>query len=48
MVSFTPQPLYNQGKSPWFLLDRRLGARFTTLWRSEIHISLKIHADALN
>jgi hypothetical protein len=24
MVSFTPQPLYPQGKSPWYPLDRRL------------------------
>jgi hypothetical protein len=23
--SFTPLPLYPQGKSPWYLLDRRLG-----------------------
>jgi len=22
---FTPQPLYPQGKSPWYPLDRRLG-----------------------
>jgi hypothetical protein len=25
MVSFTPWPLYPQGKIPWYLLDRRLG-----------------------
>jgi hypothetical protein len=25
VVSFTPQPLYPQGKSPWYPLDRRLG-----------------------
>jgi hypothetical protein len=25
MVSFTPRPLYSQGKSPWYQLDRRLG-----------------------
>jgi hypothetical protein len=25
MVSFTPQPLYPQGNSPWYSLDRRLG-----------------------
>jgi hypothetical protein len=24
-VSLTPRPLYPQGKSPWYLLDRRLG-----------------------
>jgi hypothetical protein len=24
VVSFTPQPLYSQGKSPWYALDRRL------------------------
>jgi hypothetical protein len=24
VVSFTPRPLYTQGKSPWYLLDRRL------------------------
>jgi hypothetical protein len=25
MVSFTPRPLYPQGKSPWYPLDKRLG-----------------------
>jgi len=25
MVSFTPLPLYPQGTSPWYPLDRRLG-----------------------
>jgi hypothetical protein len=25
VISFTPQPLYPQGKSPWYPLDRRLG-----------------------
>jgi hypothetical protein len=25
MVSFTPRPLYRQGKNPWYPLDRRLG-----------------------
>jgi hypothetical protein len=25
MVSFTLQPLYPQGKSPWYPLDRRVG-----------------------
>jgi hypothetical protein len=25
VVSFVPQPLYPQGKSPWYPLDRRLG-----------------------
>jgi len=25
LVSFTPQPLYPQGKSPWYPLYRRLG-----------------------
>jgi hypothetical protein len=25
VVSFTPQLLYRQGKSPWYPLDRRLG-----------------------
>jgi hypothetical protein len=25
LVSFTPQPLYPQGKRPWYALDRRLG-----------------------
>jgi hypothetical protein len=25
VVSFTPQPLYSQGKDPWYPLDRRLG-----------------------
>jgi hypothetical protein len=25
VVSFTPRPLYSHGKSPWYLLDRKLG-----------------------
>jgi hypothetical protein len=25
VVSFTPQLLYSQGRSPWYPLDRRLG-----------------------
>jgi hypothetical protein len=25
VVSFTPQPIYHQGKSTWYPLDRRLG-----------------------
>jgi hypothetical protein len=25
VVSFTPQPLYPQGRSPWYPLDTRLG-----------------------
>jgi hypothetical protein len=25
VVSFTPRPLYPQGNSPWYPLDRRLG-----------------------
>jgi hypothetical protein len=25
VVSFTPRPLYLQGKSPWYPLSRRLG-----------------------
>jgi len=25
LVSFTPQPIYPQRKSSWYLLDRRLG-----------------------
>jgi hypothetical protein len=25
VVSFTPLPLYPQGKSPWYQFDRRLG-----------------------
>jgi hypothetical protein len=25
MVSFTPRPLYYQGKNPWYPLDRKLG-----------------------
>jgi hypothetical protein len=25
MAIFTPQPLYSQGKSPWYTLGRRLG-----------------------
>jgi hypothetical protein len=25
VVSFTPRPLYSQGRNPWYPLDRRLG-----------------------
>jgi hypothetical protein len=25
VVRFTPQPLYSQGKIPWYPVDRRLG-----------------------
>jgi hypothetical protein len=25
VVSFTPRPLYLQGKSPWYTLDSKLG-----------------------
>jgi hypothetical protein len=25
VISFTPQPLYSWGRSPWYILDRRLG-----------------------
>jgi hypothetical protein len=25
VVSFTPRPLYHQGESPWYPLDRKLG-----------------------
>jgi len=29
VVSFTPQPLYPWGKSPWYPLDRRLGGPYS-------------------
>jgi hypothetical protein len=32
VVSFTPRPLYPQGKSPWYLLDRRLGVSLHPYW----------------
>jgi hypothetical protein len=31
VVSFTPRPLYPQGKSPWYPLDTRLGVHQTSL-----------------
>jgi hypothetical protein len=38
-VSFTPQPLYPQGKSPWYPLDRKLGGApvpgWTRWWREK-------------
>jgi len=34
--------LHPHGWSPRFPFDRRLGARLTTVWRNETHISLKI------
>jgi hypothetical protein len=39
MVSFTPRPLYPQGKSCWYPLDRRLGgpqSRFDAVMEREI------------
>jgi hypothetical protein len=30
VVSFTPRPLYPQGKSPWYPLDRRLVIQLET------------------
>jgi hypothetical protein len=36
VVSFTPLPLYPQGKSPQYLLDRRLGGpQSRSGWRGE-------------
>jgi hypothetical protein len=32
VVSFTPRPLYPQGKNPWCILDRRLGGAPETVW----------------
>jgi hypothetical protein len=34
VVSFTPWPLYPQGKSPWYPLDRRLGGPQRRSWHS--------------
>jgi hypothetical protein len=33
VFSFTPRPLYLQGKSPWYPLDRRLGGIQSPVWR---------------
>jgi hypothetical protein len=33
MVNFTPRPLYSQGKSPRYPLDRRLGGPQDPVWR---------------
>jgi hypothetical protein len=35
VVSFTPRPLYAQGKSPWHPLDRRLGGPQILLGKQE-------------
>jgi hypothetical protein len=32
VVSFMPQPIYPQGKSPWYPLDRRLGGASEQAW----------------
>jgi hypothetical protein len=32
MVSFTPRPLYPQGKNPWYTLNRRLGEPQNRSW----------------
>jgi hypothetical protein len=39
VVSFTPWPLYPQGKSPWYPLDRRLGGMQSWSGCSEEKIS---------
>jgi hypothetical protein len=31
VVSFTPQPLYPQGQSPWYPLDRRFSTPVNTI-----------------
>jgi hypothetical protein len=36
VVSFTPRPLYPQGKSPWYALDRRLGGPQSRSGRSDV------------
>jgi len=36
VVSFTPRPLYSQGKSPWQPLDRRLGGSRSDADQNEI------------
>jgi hypothetical protein len=36
------------GPSEMHTAQRNLAVLFTTLWRSEIHINLKIDAEALN
>jgi len=33
VVSFTPRPLYPQGNSPWYTLDRSLGRPQSRSWR---------------
>jgi len=32
VVSSTPRPLYPQGRSPWYPLDRRLGGLPEPIW----------------
>jgi hypothetical protein len=32
VVSFTPRPLYPQGKSPWYSLDKMLGGPLKPVW----------------
>jgi hypothetical protein len=39
VVSFTPQPLYPEGKSPWYPLDRRLGEK------NEVQLKLLVVGD---
>jgi hypothetical protein len=33
VVSFTPRPLYPQGKSPWYPLDKRLDGLYFKIRR---------------
>jgi len=43
VVSFTPRPLYPQGKSPWYPLDRRLsGSQNRSGYCGEEKISLPV------
>jgi hypothetical protein len=40
MISFTPRPLYSQGKSPLYPLDRRLGGSQSRYGRCRIKTNL--------
>jgi hypothetical protein len=53
VVSFTPRPLYPQGKSPLYPLDRRLGGLYKhevekpeyllqCIYREELYIKMEI------
>jgi hypothetical protein len=47
MVSFTPRPVYPQGKNSWYPLDRRLGGPQSHSGRGEEEKNYQPHRDII-